>query len=241
MSADDKKQRAAAHALGYVEDGMVVGLGTGSTAEYFVRELGRRVEKGLSVVGVATSVRTAELAARCGIAVAEIEDGLSIDVTVDGADEVDPNLCLIKGGGGALLREKIVAAASDRMIVIIDDGKLVDCLGAFPLPVEIVPFGYSATRSKIDGVLIDEGYSGRAASLRRTGNGEPFISDDGHYILDCACAGLADPGKLAERLRSIPGIVEHGLFIGLASAVIVGRSGGVDVMEAESQDGAVRL
>ncbi len=232
MSAYEQKQKAAMHALGYVEEGMVVGLGTGSTAEHFVRGLGDRVAEGLAVTGVSTSVQTDELAESCGISLTSIDDIPSIDLTVDGADEVDDQLCLIKGGGGALLREKIVAAVSDRMIIIIDESKLVDFLGTFPLPIEVVPFGYSVTASKIRRILINEGCSGHDISLRKNKGGDAFVSDGRNYILDCACTNLINPRKLAERLNAVPGIVEHGLFIDLASSVIVGRNDRVDVIEA---------
>lgn len=234
MSAEEQKLKAAERALGFIEDGMVVGLGTGSTADHFIRGLGSRVAEGLSVSGVPTSNQTAELAKECGITVVDIDQVGGIDATVDGADEVDPNLCLIKGGGGALLREKIVAAASDRMIVIVDESKLVEFLGGFPLPIEIVQFGVSVTTAKIRKVLIDEGCSSQNLSLRRHANGDPFVGDGGNYILDCTCSSLIDPKKLAVRLSTVPGVVEHGLFIDMASTIIVGREDRVDIIEAQS-------
>lgn len=232
MTADTKKRIAAERALEFVEDGMVIGLGTGSTAEHFVNLLAEQVWQGLSVVGVATSIRTAELARERGISLKGIDEVLGINLTVDGADEVDPQLRLIKGGGGALLREKLIASASDRMIVIIDDSKLVDPLGQFPLPIEVVPFGFSVTTQKICEALAAEGCLGHRATLREGDRGVPFETDGGHYILDCACDTIPKPEALADRLCRIPGVVDHGLFVGIASQVIIGRTDGTEIIEA---------
>jgi len=232
MTAEAKKRLAALRAVDYVEDGMVVGLGTGSTAEHFLEFLAERVWQGLAVTGVATSIRTAELARERGIPLKDIDRVVRIHLTVDGADEVDPQLRLIKGGGGALLREKIVAAASDRLIIVVDDSKLVDPLGQFPLPIEVVPFGFSVTTQRICEALADLGCPGHAVTLRERAPGDPFVTDGGHYILDCCCDIIPLPEELADRLCRIPGIVEHGLFIGLADLVIVGDGDGTQVLEA---------
>jgi ribose 5-phosphate isomerase A len=217
--------RAAEAALSEVKAGMKLGLGTGRTAEQFVRLLGARVRAGLDVVGVPTSERTAALAAAEGVRLTDLDADPALDLTVDGADEVDPALRLIKGGGGALLREKIVAAASKRMLVVCDEGKLVDTLGAFPLPIEVVPFGLGATRRAVEAAAARLGLSG-AIGVRPAG-GSPFVTDGGHVILDASFGRIPDPDALAGALASIPGVVEHGLFIGLASSAIVGRQDGV--------------
>ncbi|WP_135547992.1 ribose-5-phosphate isomerase RpiA [Paenibacillus cymbidii] len=215
----EAKQLAAERAVQLVEDGMTIGLGTGTTATYAIRRIGALVRGGLRIRAIATSLASERLAAAEGIplvAFAEL-DG-SLDLTIDGADEVDPELRLIKGGGGALLREKIVAAASERMIVIVDAGKLVKRLGAFPLPVEIVPFGNEATMRQLDAL-------GCRPELRWQG-GVPFRTDNGNYVADCAFGAIADPERLAAQLNHIPGVVENGLFVGLASRVIVGYDNG---------------
>jgi len=204
---------------------MRLGLGTGRTAEQFVRLLGLRVREGLQVVGVATSERTAALAALVGIPVATLDDEPVLDLAVDGADEIDGRLRLIKGGGGALLREKIVANAASRFLVIVDDAKFVDQLGAFPLPVEAVPFGLAATIRAIEdalGALRLEG-----AIIVRQRDGQPYVTDNGNRILDLKLGRIAEPERLATALADIPGVVEHGLFIGMASAAIIAGAGGV--------------
>lgn len=218
-SDDELRRRAAEAALSVVEPGMKLGIGTGRTAEHFVRMLADRVKDGLDVLGVATSERTAKLAAAEGVRLATLEDEPALDLTIDGADEVDTALRLIKGGGGALLREKIVAAASAKMIVIVDSAKLVSALGAFPLPIEVVPFGLSATQRAIGASARDHGLSGSIVLRER--DARPFVTDGGHYILDVSFGQIRDPGGLADSLNRIPGVVEHGLFIGLASAAIV--------------------
>jgi len=231
MTTDNKKKRAAVKALEFVENGMTLGLGTGSTAEHFLQALAERVADGLSVMCVSTSLRTAELATSLGIEIRDIDDVSRIDLTVDGADEVDSNLQLIKGGGGALLREKIVASASDRMIVIVDDGKVVDPLGAFALPVEVVPFGWKTTLARLTDILAEHGCPSQEVQLRELEGGGPFVTDGDHYILDCACGEISRPERLAEALSRLPGIVDHGLFIDIASVVIVGRDSETQILE----------
>jgi ribose 5-phosphate isomerase A len=225
MSMDELKRQAAARALEEVRDGMKLGLGTGSTAKHFVELLGEKVRAGMKVIGVPTSEATRADAERCGVPLTTLDEVDRLDLTVDGADEVDPALDLIKGGGGALLREKIVAAASDRMIVIADDSKWVEPLGRFPLPIEVVPFGLGATERAVAAAIAASGNSG-PLTLRRDKAGLAFVTDGGHFILDAALQRIADPRSLGERLTAIPGVVEHGLFIGLArTAVIAGPQG----------------
>jgi ribose 5-phosphate isomerase A len=224
---DDAGRLAAAKAaLAEVRPGMTLGLGTGRTADHFVRLLGEKVRAGLDIVGVPTSERTASLARAEGVPLTTLEDHPRLDLAVDGADEIDPELRLIKGAGGALLREKIVAAAAKRMLVVADRGKLVRTLGAVPLPVEVIPFGIGATRVAIEAVAREMHLSGEIR-LRRAGD-KPFVSDGGHYILDASFGRIPDPDALALALNGIPGVVEHGLFIGLASAAIVGGEDGVE-------------
>lgn len=217
---ENRKRRAALAALTLVRPGMKLGLGTGSTANEFVTVLGREVEAGLDVVCVPTSERTAELAAGLGITLTTLDQEPALDLTVDGADELDRHLRLIKGGGGALLREKIVASASERMVVIADDTKLVDVLGAFPLPIEVVPFGLQATRNAIESLLQRLGLVGEIA-LRIRDNGDQYLTDGGHFILDAALGAIPDPETLARGLDEIAGVVGHGIFIGLAAEAMV--------------------
>ncbi|HYM30297.1 MAG TPA: ribose-5-phosphate isomerase RpiA [Candidatus Cybelea sp.] len=237
-SAEQEKAAAAAKALELVRPGMKLGLGTGSTAEHFVRGLGVRVRSGLSITGVATSKRTEALARRHGIAVSDLDIVGRLDLTVDGADEIDGELRLIKGGGGALLREKIVAAASDAMVVIADSSKLVASLGAFPLPVEIVPFGHRCTEALVGDIARRFVDGDAPVKLRLDGQGEPFLTDGGHYIVDVACGRIRNAEGLAASLGMTPGVVDHGLFIGLASMAIIGRGGGVEIIEAGADAGA---
>lgn len=218
------KQQAAASALAHIEPGMRLGLGTGSTAEAFVQALGARVAEGLEVVCVPTSESTAELARSLAIPLIDLDETPELDLTVDGADEIDPELRLIKGGGGALLREKIVATASRRMIVVADESKLVATLGQFPLPIEVVPFGLGATWRAIDKTLSDNGLSGPLELRKR--NGQPFLTDGAHWIVDARLSRIDDPEKLAADLLAIPGIVEHGLFIDIASVAIIAGGNG---------------
>eukprot|EP01037_Dinobryon_pediforme_P022625 gene22625-23839_t len=225
----DLKRLAGEAALAYVESGMRLGLGSGSTAEAFVRALGARVAEGLQVVGVPTSERTAALATSLSIPLTTLEDVPELNLTIDGADEIGPDLVLVKGGGGALLREKIVAGASRRMIVIADGSKIVPVIGAFPLPIEVVPFGLTSTRLRIEAAAAELGLSGPVA-LRRTDRGEPFVTDGGHFILDASFRRIPQPEALANALVAIPGVVEHGLFIGIASLAIIARADGVETI-----------
>jgi ribose 5-phosphate isomerase A len=225
MSADEMKRAAAAAALEAVEPGMRLGLGTGSTATWFVRLLGERVAAGLDVVGVPTSERTAALAREVGVRLTTLDDVDGLDLAVDGADEFDPDLNLIKGGGGALLREKIVAADSRRMIVITDESKAVETLGAFALPIEVVTFGLAATLRGITAAAARAGVGG-ALVPRVDAAGGPRVTDQGNWIVDAQFRRISNPQALASALSSVPGVVEHGLFVGLASTIIVaGRTG----------------
>lgn len=230
MSMDDLKRQAAARAVEQVQDGMKLGLGTGSTAKNFVELLGERVKAGLKVVGVPTSEATRADAERCGVPLTTLEEVDHLDLTVDGADEIDPNLELIKGGGGALLREKIVAAASDRMIVIADETKWVDTLGRFPLPIEVIPFGLGATRRAIEAAFAGNGVSG-PMDIRKTRDGHVFVTDGGHWIVDARLGRIPDSPRLAASLNSIPGVVEHGLFIGLARTAVLAGPQGIRIVE----------
>ena len=224
MDARQMKIKAAEAALEYVENGMRLGIGIGSTAEEFVRLLAEKVASGFKITGVPTSERTARLCLELGVPLKSLDELPELDLTIDGADEVDGKLRLIKGGGGALLREKIVASASARMIVIADESKVVDVLGAFKLPIEVNPFGQVATRLAIEKVAARLGLTGDIA-VRAAGDG-PFMTDGGHLILDASFGRIPDAEALAAELNAIPGVVEHGLFIGMASmAVIAGPQG----------------
>jgi ribose 5-phosphate isomerase A len=230
MNADTYKREAAAGALDFVKDGMRLGLGTGSTARHFVELLGARVRGGLDVVGVPTSEATRADAEKFGVPLTTLEETPELDLTVDGADEISPGLAVIKGGGGALLREKIVASASRRMIVIADYSKAVPVLGRFPLPVEVVPFGLAATCRMIEAAIREAGCAGPLV-LRRDKAGHPFVTDGGHFIVDAALGEIPDPARLASRLVAVPGVVEHGLFIGLVRIAIIAGIEGVRVVE----------
>jgi ribose 5-phosphate isomerase A len=223
------KESAALEALEFVRDGMAIGLGTGSTAAKFVEALSYKVASGLNVVCVPTSETTREQAESLGLPLTTLDEVPRLNLTVDGADEIDDQLRLIKGGGGALLREKIVATASDRMIVIADGSKLVAMLGAFPLPVEVVPFGITATYRLLEAMAAEAGCQGDI-SLRTRGSGDAFLTDQGNYILDCAFGRISEPEVLAFALKRVPGVVEHGLFLGVADLAIVARPGGVEVL-----------
>jgi len=223
--SDQFKKQAADRAAEDVTSGMRLGIGTGSTAEFFVHALARRVRNGLDVIGVPTSERTAELASSLGIRLTTLDELPQLDLTVDGADELDPKLALIKGGGGALLREKIVAAASEQMIVIADSGKEVATLGRFPLPIEVVPFGLEATRLAVLKVLA--GLNLPQKLELRGGQAQPFVTDGGHFILDAHLEEIKEAEVLADRLVAIPGVVEHGLFIKLATKAYVAGTDGV--------------
>ena len=223
---DKAKFVAAKRATDFVEDGMRVGLGTGSTAAWLVRCLGEMVrDQGLRIKGVPTSTRTAELAREVGIEVVSLDAAKWLDVTIDGADEFDGNLNLIKGGGGALLQEKIVATASDQMVVIADVGKGVETLGAFPLPVEVVPFGWQTTQALIEETLVSMDVLGRTTTLRMNGDA-PFMTDEGNHILDLHLKRIGDARQLAMVMNQMPGVVENGLFIDICDMVIVGHGDG---------------
>jgi ribose 5-phosphate isomerase A len=223
---DKAKFIAAKRAVEFVEDGMRVGLGTGSTAAWMVRCLGEMVrEDGLKITGVPTSARTADLAREVGIDVISLDQAKWLDITIDGADEFDSNLNLIKGGGGALLQEKIVATASDRMIVITDASKEVGTLGAFPLPVEVVPFGWNTTKALIEEMLTSLDVLGRLVTLRMNGT-RPFVTDEGNYILDLHLKHIGNPHQMAMVLNQIPGVVENGLFIDICDVVVLGYGNG---------------
>jgi ribose 5-phosphate isomerase A len=230
MTSDAMKRQAAARALDFVRPGMRLGLGTGSTARHFVELLGERVAAGLDVIGVPTSDATEADARRAGVPLTTLEETPRLDLTVDGADEIGPSLALIKGGGGALLREKIVASTSAHMIVIADESKLVPALGAFPLPIEIVPFGMAATVMAIGHALEWLGLPGNL-KLRMGADGHAFVTDGGHRIIDAALGRIPDPDKLADALVAIPGVVEHGLFLRLAGSAIVAGPSGIRVIE----------
>jgi ribose 5-phosphate isomerase A len=230
ISSDDLKRAAAIRALDYVEPGMRLGLGTGSTARHFVELLGERVRGGLGIVGVPTSEATRADAEKFGVPLTTLDETPALDLTVDGADEIGPGLAVIKGGGGALLREKIVASASRRMIVIADYAKAVPVLGRFPLPVEVVPFGLAATCRSVEAAIREAGCNGPLA-LRRDKAGHPFVTDGGHFIVDAALGEIRDPARLASRLVAVPGVVEHGLFIGLVRIAIIAGVEGVRVVE----------
>jgi ribose 5-phosphate isomerase A len=232
---DTAKMVAAKRSVAMVEDGMKLGLGTGSTAAFMLRALADRVQaEGLRVTGVATSQRTEELARNLGITVVGLDEARWLDMTIDGADEFDRDFNLIKGGGAALLREKIVASASDRMVVITDSSKEVSTLGTFPLPVEIIPFGWQATRTMVEDLLVAFDVLGHDCVLRRDGD-RPVLTDNGNHILDLHLNRIADPTLLALRLNQIPGVVENGLFIGICDTVVIGHGDGrVEVRDQAS-------
>jgi ribose 5-phosphate isomerase A len=228
--SDDLKRRVAEAALAYVKDGMRLGLGSGTTATQFVKLLGGRVSEGLQVVGVPTSAATGRLARQLGIPLTTLDETPELDLDVDGADEIGPGLALIKGGGGALLHEKIIANASERMIVIADERKRVPLLGAFPLPIEVLEFGMTATRRAIETAAAELGLSG-SLKLRQQ-DGAPWTTDEGNRILDASFGRIPDPQALADRLASIPGVVEHGLFLGFADLALVATMEGISEVEA---------
>jgi ribose 5-phosphate isomerase A len=241
MSPDDYKRQAAARAIESVtamaaaHGRLRIGLGTGSTAAHFVDLLGAAVKSGFACICVPTSEATRLQAEALGIPLATLDDQPRLDVTVDGADELDGDLQLIKGGGGALLREKIVAAASERMIVIADHSKRKDYLGAFPLPVEVVRFGLQATRGMLELLAADAGCTGEIA-LRLGRDGQPFVTDGGNYIFDCAFGRIDEPDVLDEALKHIPGVVENGLFLGYADEAIIAGPGGLETLRAQPDE-----
>lgn len=220
MANQNEKELAGRAAAELVVSGNIVGLGTGSTAYFAVVALGERVKSGLRIIGIPTSVATGELAREVGIPLTTLDEHPEIDITIDGADEVDPQLRLIKGGGGALLREKIIATASKRMVVVADSSKLVPALGKFPLPVEIIPFARVVLEKKITAL-------GATCKQRTRPDGTDFVTDEGHHILDCSFGKIADPPALALALSDMPGVVEHGLFIGIAKLALVGKGSAV--------------
>lgn len=229
MDARQLKIAAAAEALTFVKSGMKLGIGTGSTAEEFIRLLAPKVAEGFKIVGVPTSERTAALCLELGIPLTTLDETPHLDLTIDGADEVDSALSLIKGGGGALLREKIVAAASDAMIVIADESKVVETLGAFALPIEVNPFGLKATQLAIEKAITGLGLS--APLQIRMKDDAVFVTDGGHYILDASFGRIPDTRALSDALFAIPGVVEHGLFIGLTKAAVIAGSNGIRVIK----------
>jgi ribose 5-phosphate isomerase A len=220
MSHDHEKEAAALWSLRFVEDGQVVGLGTGSTAAHFIRLLGDRVKNGLRVRGIPTSVRSEEMARSLGIPLTTLDEVQQIDVTVDGADEVDPQLRLIKGGGGALLREKIVASATRQLVIVADASKQVETLGKFPLPIEVIKFSQALVTKRITNL-------GAKVQLREKDDGKPYLTDENNYILDCHFGQISDPERVARELSDMPGVVEHGLFIRMASVVLIANEGEV--------------
>jgi ribose 5-phosphate isomerase A len=230
MANDQEKEAAARASLRFVRDGDVVGLGTGSTAAYAVRFLAERVQAGLRIRGIPTSSQTRDLAKAAGITLTTLDEVQQIDVTIDGADEFDPQLNLTKGGGGALLREKIIASASRLEVIIADSSKQVQVLGKFPLPLEVIPFAQVLIMRKIEAL-------GAKVELRQAADGKPFITDEGHHILDCHFGQISDPPALARRLEAMPGIVEHGLFIGMANVALVAKGGEVQELRRASDRG----
>jgi ribose 5-phosphate isomerase A len=219
------KQRACQRAAQDVRDGMVLGLGTGSTVYYFLQELGRMVREGMRMTGVPTSVRTADLATQLAIPLTTLDDQPHLDLAVDGADEVDAHLNLVKGAGGALLREKIIAASADRFIVVVDDSKVVTRLGErYPLPVEVVPFGHTPAIRALEGL-------GARVTLRRGTDGQTWVSDNGNYILDCHFGPIADPVALQQELLAIPAVVDSGLFLNMTEMAIIGQDEGVRLLQ----------
>ncbi|NLS15742.1 ribose-5-phosphate isomerase RpiA [Rhizobium sp. P40RR-XXII] len=232
MDARQMKIEAARAALAHVESGMRLGIGTGTTAEEFVRLLAEKVAAGLSIQGVPTSERTAKLCNELGVPLKSLDELPELDLTIDGADELDGALTLIKGGGGALLREKIVAASSARMIVIADQSKVVETLGAFPLPIEVNPFGLVSTRILIEKATSRLGLSG-AFNMRRSGD-SLFVTDGGHYIVDASFGRIPDAEALSSELYSIPGVVEHGLFIHMATLAIIAGPAGARTLQANN-------
>ena len=222
MANDLEKEAAARASLRFVKDGQVLGLGTGTTAARFIQLLGEQVKNGLRIRGIPTSDRSREQAASLGIPLTTLDECQQIDVDVDGADEFDPELRLIKGGGGALLREKIVASASKQVVIVVDATKRVPVLGRFPLPVEVIKFAQALVTRKIEAL-------GAAVELRRDASGKPFVTDENNHILDCRFGQIQDVEGLARKLSDMPGIVEHGLFIGMASVVLVAN--GSEIVE----------
>jgi ribose 5-phosphate isomerase A len=226
MSNDALKRAAAERAVEFVRDGMTLGLGTGTTAEAFLELLAEKIRSGLQIICATTSQRTAEKARALNIPLGDIDELAPLDLDIDGADEADRDFNLIKGGGGALLREKIVASSSRRMIVIMDESKLVERLGQFPLPVEVTRFGHGTTARRIRNAAASLGYANMPAKLR-----DGFVTDSGNVIYDCSFGAIRDTRLLAIALAVIPGVVDHGLFLNLASTLVIARPDGVEVIE----------
>jgi ribose 5-phosphate isomerase A len=220
-----EKTLAAAKSLEFVRDGMCLGLGSGSTSAIMVQLLAERIRQGLRVRGLPSSEGTRTLAQRLGIPLLGFDEISALDLTIDGADQATPDLHLIKGGGGALLREKVVASLSRRVIIVVDSTKWTDRLGAFPLPVEVVQFAWQPIAERI-------GQLGASPELRMTSYGQPFVTDEGNYILDCRFGVIEDPPALADSLNAMPGVMEHGLFVNVVDTLLVGRGETVDVIEA---------
>ncbi|MEO0496693.1 MAG: ribose-5-phosphate isomerase RpiA [Pseudomonadota bacterium] len=226
----DLKAMVGKAAVNYIRPGMKLGIGTGSTAEAFIVALAQAVQDGLDVVGVPTSERTAALCKKLGVPLTTLEQTASLDLTIDGADEIGPNLVLVKGGGGALLREKIVAMASTEMLVIADQSKVVDPIGRFPLPIEVLPFGLEATLRAVRAAADALSLSGEI-KLRMVEN-KPYLTDGQHFILDASFGRIVEPEALALRLNAIPGVMEHGLFVGIATQALVANTEGVKLLRA---------
>jgi ribose 5-phosphate isomerase A len=227
MANDQEKEAAARSSLRFIKDGQVVGIGTGSTAEFFIQLLGEKVRNGLRIRGIPTSDRSGRQASSLGIPITTLDECPEIDVTVDGADEFDPQLRLIKGGGGALLREKIVASATRQVVIITDQTKRVPVLGRFPLPVEVIKFAQAVVQKKIEAL-------GAKVSVRRDAEGKAYLTDENNHILDCRFGQIADADRLARQLSDMPGVVEHGLFIGMANVVLVANGSEIVELRASS-------
>ena len=221
MANEEEKQAAARASLKYVRDGQIVGLGTGSTANFAIRMLGERVREGMKIRGIPSSIASRDLATQVGIPLITFDDAQQIDVTIDGADEFDPSLNLIKGGGGAMLREKIVAFASRQLVIVTDSSKQVPVLGKFPLPVEVITFAEQLIAKRISDL-------GAKVIQRQDKSGKAYVTDEGHHILDCHFGQIPNPVALARTLSDMPGIVEHGLFVGMTSVVVMAKSGSVE-------------
>jgi ribose 5-phosphate isomerase A len=220
MAHEAEKEAAARASLKYVHDGQIVGLGTGSTATIAIRYIGDRVREGLKIRGIPTSIASRDLAIQLGIPLTNFDEVQEIDVTIDGADEFDPALNLIKGGGGAMLREKIVASATNKLVIVTDSSKQVPVLGKFPVPVEVIGFAEALVTKNIAEL-------GASVAQRKDAAGKPYVTDEGHHILDCRFAQIPDPATLARKLSEMPGIVEHGLFVGMAKVVLMAKAGDV--------------